>query len=53
MVLVDEHRTTRVSSAVNGQQPFPTQQPGSHTGRSLRARAQHFPASQAQQAHQG
>ncbi|KAJ9531122.1 hypothetical protein QJQ45_000851 [Haematococcus lacustris] len=109
VVLVDEHRTTRVSSAVNGQQPcerqlnkrratrptgwkppagqveprllrpawsqqrdqpvrgmmwcpvvaprkppqFPSQQPGSHTGSSLRARAQHSPASQAQQAHQG
>ncbi|GFH17261.1 hypothetical protein HaLaN_13853 [Haematococcus lacustris] len=31
----------------------PTQQPGGHTGSSLRARAQHSPASQAQQAHQG
>ncbi|KAJ9521916.1 hypothetical protein QJQ45_024786 [Haematococcus lacustris] len=52
VVLVDEHRTTRVSSAVNGKQPCevelntltptgPTQQPGSHTGSSLRARAQH------------
>ncbi|KAJ9519491.1 hypothetical protein QJQ45_000586 [Haematococcus lacustris] len=30
----------------------PTQQPGSHTDSSLRARAQHSPASQAQQAHQ-
>ncbi|KAJ9511397.1 hypothetical protein QJQ45_029792 [Haematococcus lacustris] len=46
VVLVDEHRTTRVSSAVNGKQPCevelntlsPTQQPGSHTASSLRAR---------------
>ncbi|KAJ9507201.1 hypothetical protein QJQ45_004810 [Haematococcus lacustris] len=46
VVLVDEHRTTQVSSAVNGQQPSPTgptQQPGSHTGNSFRARAQHSP----------
>ncbi|KAJ9531062.1 hypothetical protein QJQ45_000938 [Haematococcus lacustris] len=48
VVLVDEHRTTQVSSAVNGQQPCPTQQPGSLTGSSLRARAQHSPASKAQ-----
>ncbi|GFH17995.1 hypothetical protein HaLaN_14727, partial [Haematococcus lacustris] len=34
-------------------QKGPTQQPGSHTGSSLRARAQHTPASQAQQAHKG
>ncbi|GFH09293.1 hypothetical protein HaLaN_04403 [Haematococcus lacustris] len=46
----DEHRTSRVSSAVNGQQPCPTQQPGIHTASSLRARAQHSPSSQAQQA---
>ncbi|KAJ9523331.1 hypothetical protein QJQ45_005389 [Haematococcus lacustris] len=96
VVLVDEHRTSRVSSAVNGKQPCevelntlsatrpagwkppagqvhhrlvrpawsqqrdqpvrglaptgPTQRPGSHTASSLRARAQHTPASQAQQA---
>ncbi|GFH05525.1 uncharacterized protein HaLaN_00002 [Haematococcus lacustris] len=31
----------------------PTQQPGGHTGSSLRAWAQHSPASQAQQANQG
>ncbi|GFH17785.1 hypothetical protein HaLaN_14486, partial [Haematococcus lacustris] len=31
----------------------PTQQPGSHTASSLRARVKHFPASQAQQAHRG
>ncbi|GFH11157.1 hypothetical protein HaLaN_06607 [Haematococcus lacustris] len=31
----------------------PTQQPGGYTGSSLRAWAQHSPASQAQQAHQG
>ncbi|KAJ9519668.1 hypothetical protein QJQ45_013296 [Haematococcus lacustris] len=62
--LVDEPCTTRVSSAVNGQQPCeeeldheqptrpptaPMKQPGSHTGSSLRARAQHSLASQAQQ----
>ncbi|GFH19773.1 hypothetical protein HaLaN_16783 [Haematococcus lacustris] len=44
VVLVDEHRTTLVSSAVNGQQPCPTQQPGSHTGSSLRARTHTLPA---------
>ncbi|KAJ9524826.1 hypothetical protein QJQ45_003040 [Haematococcus lacustris] len=33
-LFVSPHRTTRVSSAVNGQQPCPTQQPGSHTGSS-------------------
>ncbi|KAJ9522505.1 hypothetical protein QJQ45_008341 [Haematococcus lacustris] len=54
VVLVDEHRTTRVSSAVNGKQPCeeelnkltptgPKQQPGSHTASSLRAWAQHSP----------
>ncbi|GFH30459.1 hypothetical protein HaLaN_29321, partial [Haematococcus lacustris] len=53
VVLVDEHRTSRVSSAVNGQQPCPTQQPGSLTASSLEAWAQHSLASQAQQAHQG
>ncbi|GFH11368.1 hypothetical protein HaLaN_06853 [Haematococcus lacustris] len=111
VVLADEHRTTRVSSAVNGQQPCesqlnkcratrragwkppagqvdlhilrpawsqqrdqrvrglmypvvpgsgppqaptgPKQQPGNHTASSLRARAEHSPSSQAQQAHQG
>ncbi|KAJ9529052.1 hypothetical protein QJQ45_007137 [Haematococcus lacustris] len=92
VVLVDEHRTSQVSSAVNGKQPCeveldkvratrpagwkppagqveprlvrpawsqerdqpvrglaptgPTQRPGSHTASSLRARAQHTPASQ-------
>ncbi|KAJ9506586.1 hypothetical protein QJQ45_004105 [Haematococcus lacustris] len=54
VVLVNEHRTTRVSSAVNGQQPCeeeleqlisPTQQPGSHTASSLRAWAKHSPSS--------
>ncbi|KAJ9520440.1 hypothetical protein QJQ45_000155 [Haematococcus lacustris] len=59
VVLVDEHRTTRVSSAVNGQQPCeeemdhdgppqaptgPRQQPGSLTASSLRAWAQHSPS---------
>ncbi|GFH22097.1 hypothetical protein HaLaN_19508 [Haematococcus lacustris] len=53
VVLVDEHRTSRVSSAVNGLQPCPMQQPGSYTGSSLRARAQHSPPSQAQQVHRG
>ncbi|KAJ9513291.1 hypothetical protein QJQ45_001327 [Haematococcus lacustris] len=37
VVLVEEHRTTRVSSAVNGQQPCPTQQPGRHTASNLEA----------------
>ncbi|KAJ9532738.1 hypothetical protein QJQ45_010826 [Haematococcus lacustris] len=109
VVLVDEHRTSRVSSAVNGKQPCevelntlsatrpagwrppagqveprlvrpawsqergqpvrglmwcpvvappqaptgPTQRPRSHTASSLRARAQHSPASQAHQAEPG
>ncbi|GFH30415.1 hypothetical protein HaLaN_29270 [Haematococcus lacustris] len=35
------------------QRKGPTQQPGSLTASSLRARAQISPASQAQQAHQG